>query len=165
MPPATKCLLVSATSSSTIGDNDGGSDDDNDISMNKDESFVADSGDEEAKEAEEAYQQIKAFRDADRDEKGHKNAHTGESEDGWWCNICNNPNCHFPIYKSHCKEKGIIMHECTIPLNVKFSKSGLVDYIVKLIIAEDEAFQLVNKGSFHHLLQYLQPSLSDQEPH
>ncbi|KAG2090927.1 hypothetical protein BD769DRAFT_1679461 [Suillus cothurnatus] len=62
MPPATKCPLVSATSSSTIGDNNGGSDNDD---GNKDESFVADSGDEEAKEAEEAYQQIKAFGDAD----------------------------------------------------------------------------------------------------
>jgi hypothetical protein len=69
MPPATKRPLVSATSSSTIGDNDGGGDDndDNDISTNKDESFVANSDDEEAKEAEEAYQQIKAFGDADRD--------------------------------------------------------------------------------------------------
>ncbi|KAG1798503.1 uncharacterized protein HD556DRAFT_1305965 [Suillus plorans] len=195
MPPATKCPL----GSSTIGDNDGGGDDDG--NGNKDESFVADSGDEEAKEAEEAYQQIKAFGDADRDvrkslkkdertadlwmifteEKGHKNTHTGESEDGWWCNVCKeanvplqncffkgsistrrthiarNPNCHFPIYKSRCEEKGIIMHERAIPLNVKvsdggqrtldralvpkppqFSKSGLVDYIVELIVAEDE---------------------------
>lgn len=171
MPPATKRPLVSATSSSTIGDNDGGGDDNNDdddISTNKDESFVANSDDEEAKEAEEAYQQIKAFGDADRDvrkslkkdertadlrmifteEKGHKNAHTGESEDGWWCNICKeadlplqncffkgsistrrthiarNPNCHFPIYKSRCEEKGIIMHERAIPLNVKVSDGG-----------------------------------------
>ncbi|KAG2094828.1 uncharacterized protein F5147DRAFT_657036 [Suillus discolor] len=109
MPPATKRPLVSATSSSTIGDNDGGGDDDD---GDKDESFVADSGDKEAKEAEaeaeEAYQQIKAFGDADRDvrkslkkdkwtadlrlifteEKGHKNTHTSESEDGWWCNVC-----------------------------------------------------------------------------
>jgi hypothetical protein len=69
MPPATKRPLVSATSSSTIGDNDGGSDDDNDNDDDgdKDGSFVADSGDEEAKEAEEAYQQIKAFGDADQD--------------------------------------------------------------------------------------------------
>jgi hypothetical protein len=136
------------------------------------------------------------------EEKGHKNAHTGESEDGWWCNVCKcvllfpvfesvflltcllshreanlplqncffkgsistrrthiarNPNCHFPIYKSRCEEKGIIMHERAIPLNVKvsdggqrtldralvpkppqFTKAGLVDYIVELIVAEDE---------------------------
>ncbi|KAG2046729.1 hypothetical protein BDR06DRAFT_1025358 [Suillus hirtellus] len=39
MPPATKCPLVSATSSSTIGDNDGSSDDDDDDG-DKDESFV-----------------------------------------------------------------------------------------------------------------------------
>lgn len=75
--------------------------------------------------------------------------------------IARNPNCHFPIYKSRCEEKGIIMHECAIPLNVKvsdggqrtldralvpkppqFSKSGLVDYIVELIIAEDEVLFL-----------------------
>ncbi|KAG1904008.1 uncharacterized protein F5891DRAFT_1184962 [Suillus fuscotomentosus] len=60
MPPATKHPLVPATSSSTIGDNDGDGDDDNDIPTNKDES-----DDEEAKEAGAAYQQIKAFGDAD----------------------------------------------------------------------------------------------------
>lgn len=65
MPPATKRPLVSATSSSTIGNNDGGGDNNNNNDGDKDESFVADSGDEEAKEAEEAYQQIKAFGDAD----------------------------------------------------------------------------------------------------
>ncbi|KAG1831091.1 hypothetical protein EV424DRAFT_1343216 [Suillus variegatus] len=65
MPPATKRPLVFATSSSTIGNNDGGGDNNNNNDGDKDESFVADSGDEEAKEAEEAYQQIKAFGDAD----------------------------------------------------------------------------------------------------
>lgn len=63
MPSTTKYPLVSATSSSTIGDDDGAND--NDMSTNKDESFVEDLGDEEAKEAEAAYEQIKAFGDAD----------------------------------------------------------------------------------------------------
>ncbi|KAG0694568.1 hypothetical protein DFH29DRAFT_880632 [Suillus ampliporus] len=96
MPPATKCPFVSATSSSTIGD---GSGDDN-ISTNKDEAFVfnEDLDDKEGKDAEEAYQQIKAFGDANRDlckslkkdeqtadlqtifteEKGHRNVYTGK---------------------------------------------------------------------------------------
>jgi len=41
-----------------------------------------------------------------------------------------------------------------------------MDYIVELIITEDEAMQLVDKGLFRHLLQYLRPSLSDKDiPH
>ncbi|KAG1824515.1 uncharacterized protein BJ212DRAFT_1295664 [Suillus subaureus] len=48
----------------------------------------------------------------------------------------------------------------------EFTKSGLMDYIVELIVSEDEAFQLINKGPFRRLLQYLQPSLSDRDiPH
>ncbi|KAG1839857.1 hypothetical protein C8R48DRAFT_679729 [Suillus tomentosus] len=102
-------IKPSAKVSSTIGGNDGGGDNDNDDNddSDKNESFVAGSGGGEAKEAEEAYQQIKAFGDADQDvrkslkkdeqtadlrlifteEKGHKNTHTGESEVGWWCNV------------------------------------------------------------------------------
>jgi hypothetical protein len=62
MPPATK-----RPAPSTIGD-DGDDDDDDDMSTNKDEAFVLEEDDnEESKDAEEAYQQIKAFGDSDRD--------------------------------------------------------------------------------------------------
>jgi hypothetical protein len=48
----------------------------------------------------------------------------------------------------------------------QFTKAGLMDYIVELIVSEDEAFQLVDKGPFRRLLQYLRPSLSDNDiPH
>ena len=48
----------------------------------------------------------------------------------------------------------------------QFTKAGLMDYIVELIVSEDEAFQFVDKGPFHRLLQYLCPSLSDNDiPH
>ncbi|KAG2749562.1 hypothetical protein P692DRAFT_20708651, partial [Suillus brevipes Sb2] len=119
MPPATK-----RPAPSTIGD-DGDDDDDDDMSTNKDEAFVLEEDDnEESKDAEEAYQQIKAFGDSDRDarkclkkdertadlrtifteEKGHKNVHTGKSEDGWWCNVCKDAN--LPV--QHCFFKGSI---------------------------------------------------------
>ena len=48
----------------------------------------------------------------------------------------------------------------------QFTKAGLMDYIVELIVSEDKAFQFVDKGPFRHLLQYLRPSLSDNDiPH
>jgi len=53
-----------------------------------------------------------------------------------------------------------------VPKVPQFTQNGLTDYIVELVVAEDEAFQLVDKGSFRRLLQYLRPSLSDQSiPH
>jgi hypothetical protein len=53
-----------------------------------------------------------------------------------------------------------------VPKPPQFTKAGLTDYIVELIVAEDEAFQLVDKGPFRRLLQYLRPNLSDQDiPH
>ncbi|KAG2036562.1 hypothetical protein BDR03DRAFT_1011522 [Suillus americanus] len=45
----------------------------------------------------------------------------------------------------------------------EFTKTGLMDYIVELIVSEDKAFQLVDKGPFRRLLQYLRPSLSDRD--
>lgn len=92
--------------------------------------------------------------------------------------ICRNPKTHFPIYKHHCKEQGVLMHECAIPVSSKelgggyvfihshpittdfficrqktlsknfapqtppFTKSGLTDYIIKLIVSEDEVGSL-----------------------
>ncbi|KAG2758103.1 hypothetical protein P692DRAFT_20867005 [Suillus brevipes Sb2] len=99
--------------------------------------------------------------------------------------IAHNPKCHFPIYKERCAQRGITMHDRAIPHECKttdqlqktldssltqkipaFTKSGLMDYIIELIVCEDEAFQLVDKGPFRRLLQYLQPSLSDNDiPH
>lgn len=47
-----------------------------------------------------------------------------------------------------------------------FSTDGLVDYLVELVVCEDKAFQLVDKGPFRRLLTYLRPSLSDKDiPH
>lgn len=41
-----------------------------------------------------------------------------------------------------------------------------MDYIVELIVSKDEAIQLVDKGPFHCLLQYLHLNLSDSAiPH
>jgi hypothetical protein len=71
--------------------------------------------------------------------------------------IARNAKCHFPIYRDRCKERGIKMHDRAIPPNCKatddlqktldasltpkipeFTKTGLMDYIVELIVSEDE---------------------------
>lgn len=70
--------------------------------------------------------------------------------------IARNPKCHYPIYKDRCEQRGLTMHDRAIPRNCKadvpqatldasltpkipaFTKAGLMDYIVELIIAEDE---------------------------
>lgn len=44
-----------------------------------------------------------------------------------------------------------------------FTSDGLLDYIVELIVCEDEAFQLIEKGSFRRLLQYCRPSLGSKD--
>jgi hypothetical protein len=47
-----------------------------------------------------------------------------------------------------------------------FTTAGLLDYIVELVVAEDEAFLLVDKGAFRRLLTYTRPGLSDKDnPH
>jgi len=45
--------------------------------------------------------------------------------------------------------------QCVAP----FSKQGLINHLVKLIVTEDEAFQLLDKPVFQHLLYYLHPTL------
>ena len=47
-----------------------------------------------------------------------------------------------------------------------FSKAGLLEYIMELIVTEDEALQLVDKPAFHKLLCYLRPALVEGDiPH
>jgi hypothetical protein len=47
-----------------------------------------------------------------------------------------------------------------------FTTTGLLDYIVELIVAEDEAFQFMDKGTFRRLLTYTRPGLSEKDiPH
>ncbi|KAG1842747.1 hypothetical protein DFJ58DRAFT_731906 [Suillus subalutaceus] len=58
---------------------------------------------------------------------------------------------------------GIVVHQPRAPM---FTTSGLLDYVVELIVCEDKAFQLVEKGPFRRLLTYLQPSLANKDiPH
>jgi hypothetical protein len=71
--------------------------------------------------------------------------------------ITQNVKCHFPIYHNHCNKHGIKMHDWAISPNCKatdevqqmldaslmakipqFTKTSLMDYIVKLIMSEDE---------------------------
>ena len=47
-----------------------------------------------------------------------------------------------------------------------FMTQGLLDYVIELVMLEDKALQLIDKGSFCHLLTYLRPSLSKRDvPH
>jgi hypothetical protein len=70
--------------------------------------------------------------------------------------IACNAKYHFPAYHDCCKERGIQMHEQAIPPDCKdrvqqqtldaslmpkipeFTKSGLMDYTIELIMSEDE---------------------------
>jgi hypothetical protein len=71
------------------------------------------------------------------------------------------------LIANHCSSQatldGIIVHQSRAPA---FTTSGLLDYVVELIVCEDKAFQLVDKGPFRRLLTYLRPTLSDKDiPH
>ena len=56
----------------------------------------------------------------------------------------------------------ITYQPCVLP----FSSKGLIDYLVQLIVTEDEAFLLLDKPAFHDLLIYLCPALNDRDiPH
>ena len=47
-----------------------------------------------------------------------------------------------------------------------FSQQGLIDYLVELVVSEDEAFNLLDKPAFHQLLLYLRPTLASKDiPH
>ena len=43
----------------------------------------------------------------------------------------------------------------------QFKKEHLLDYIVQLVVSEDEAFQLVDKPSFRQLILYCRPALTE----
>ncbi|KAG2755215.1 hypothetical protein P692DRAFT_20640008, partial [Suillus brevipes Sb2] len=80
--------------------------------------------------------------------------------------ICRNKG-HFQLYKSRCEAANITMHPRAVPtgevqslsrqstldgsLALKapmFTKAGLLEYIMELIVTEDEALQLVDKPAF-----------------
>lgn len=47
-----------------------------------------------------------------------------------------------------------------------FTKDGLLEYIMELIVTKDEAIQLIDKPAFQYLLQYARPSLTEKDiPH
>jgi hypothetical protein len=47
-----------------------------------------------------------------------------------------------------------------------FTTQGLLDYVIELVVLEDKALQLIDKGSFRRLLTYLRPTLSERDvPH
>ena len=47
-----------------------------------------------------------------------------------------------------------------------FSQQGLIDYLVELVVTEDEAFHLLDKPAFCQLLLYLRPTLTSKDiPH
>ncbi|OJA11406.1 hypothetical protein AZE42_13443 [Rhizopogon vesiculosus] len=134
---------------------------------------TAGGADTEADEIGDAYASTKAMGDADREsgatrhlksehtadvhtvfikKDDYVDPHTGLVESGHVCTVCHQGTLN-----------GIIVHQPRAPA---FTTSGLLDYVVELIMCEDKAFQLVDKGPFRRLLTYLQPSLSDKDiPH
>jgi hypothetical protein len=53
-----------------------------------------------------------------------------------------------------------------VPKVLPFSKEGLLDYIIQLVVSEDKAFQLVDRPAFRSLLLFLRPGLSERDiPH
>jgi hypothetical protein len=92
---------------------------------------------------------------------------------------------HVKIYQERCTELGIQMNSrvfCKSAANSEllrqaslddvvtreqkppvFTSDGLLDYIVEMIVCEDEAFQLIEKGAFCRLLQYCRPSLGTKD--
>lgn len=58
---------------------------------------------------------------------------------------------------------GSITYQPRVP---PFSSKGLIDYLVQLVVTEDEAFLLLDKPAFRDLLIYLRPALNDRDiPH
>jgi hypothetical protein len=59
--------------------------------------------------------------------------------------------------------EGSISRQPRVP---PFSTHGLIDYIVQLVVSEDNAFQLLDRQSFRQLLHYLRPMLHSKDiPH
>ncbi|KAG1868644.1 hypothetical protein F4604DRAFT_1682281 [Suillus subluteus] len=100
--------------------------------------------------------------------------------------IVRHKKSHFQVYKERCEAAGITMHSRAIPpgeddimtrsqttLDGKlvckppaFTKEGLLEYIMELIVTEDDAIQLIDKPAFRRLLQYARPTLTEQDiPH
>ncbi|KAG2047002.1 hypothetical protein BDR06DRAFT_1014256 [Suillus hirtellus] len=92
---------------------------------------------------------------------------------------------HFQLYKSCCKAANITMHPQVVPTGEvqslsrqstldgslapkvpMFTKAGLLEYIMELIVTEDEALQLIDKPAFCNLLCYICPAIAESDmPH
>ncbi|KAG2068163.1 hypothetical protein BDR04DRAFT_1119906 [Suillus decipiens] len=92
---------------------------------------------------------------------------------------------HFQLYKMCCEAVGITMHPWAIPFGddqclsrqltldkilvpkvPMFTKEGLLEYIMELIVMEDKALQLIDKPAFCSLLHYICPALTEGDiPH
>ncbi|KAG1773678.1 hypothetical protein EV702DRAFT_1201002 [Suillus placidus] len=99
--------------------------------------------------------------------------------------IVRHKKTHFQVYKQRCDAASITMHPRAIPPGEEhltatqttldanliakppmFTKEGLLEYIMELVVTEDEAIQLIDKPAFRRLLQYARPSLTEKDiPH
>ncbi|KAF5370479.1 hypothetical protein D9615_009743 [Tricholomella constricta] len=58
---------------------------------------------------------------------------------------------------------GIVSRQPRMPA---FTSAGMLDYVIELIVREDEALQLIDRGSFRRLLKFMRPSLQEKDiPH
>ncbi|KAJ7488681.1 hypothetical protein B0H11DRAFT_1912832 [Mycena galericulata] len=91
---------------------------------------------------------------------------------------------HFKVYKTRCEKLGIKMNDRAIPvaasgtLGTQGSLDGIViyeprtppftvaghrDYIIEMIVTQDEALSLVERPSFIRLIKYLRPGIKDSD--
>jgi hypothetical protein len=57
----------------------------------------------------------------------------------------------------------MVTREARMP---NFTTKGLLDFVIELVVSEDNAFRLIDKGPFRRLLRYCRPSLRDTDvPH
>ncbi|KAJ7790417.1 hypothetical protein B0H14DRAFT_2626013 [Mycena olivaceomarginata] len=98
--------------------------------------------------------------------------------------ISRNPG-HFAVYRRMCEKNNVPLHHQAIPKDFSveedpkqttldnfanktppFSCQGFLDYLVEMMVTEDDGFMLVDKGPFRRLLRYCRPSLKESDiPH
>ncbi|KAJ6540774.1 hypothetical protein B0H19DRAFT_1078173 [Mycena capillaripes] len=89
----------------------------------------------------------------------------------------------YAVYKARCDKLSIEVNERAIPKTHKsqgvqgtldclvvstprlpvFTPEGLPDFLIELIVTQDEAFMLIEAPSLRRLLQYLKPTLKDSD--
>ncbi|KAF7372005.1 Zinc finger BED domain-containing protein RICESLEEPER 2 [Mycena venus] len=93
--------------------------------------------------------------------------------------------CTLKVYKRLCEKNQVAIHPRVTPDDIlkgikgdameqttlngfamkipPFKTDGMLDHLVKLVVSEDNAFRLVDKGPFRRLMHYMRPSLQKKD--